>query len=134
MYEFMAFPKERYYLIRIKGEFYFHDCKKFVQQMRDFAALMNGEKWGSLNDMREQGTMSKETQDLLVEGMKESIQLGFHVVARVVDQMFDKDVIEKHREANLKAGFIGHYFTDMERAKEFIIKTLKKYDDTHPKI
>lgn len=129
MYTFKPFYNDRYYIITIQGELTPDDCKSFVQDMLTFSSRINFKPFGSVNDMREFTEMNKEASDILVQGMQLSLKVGFRAVGRVFKDI-TQDMIKSMREANMKAGFLASYHTEIDDAVSFVKKVLSHNPET----
>lgn len=128
MHYFEPYYDDRYYIIKIVGEFDEKDCRLFVQQMLDFATEIGYRRFGSVNDMREFESITPEAHHILEEGMKLSLKVGFTAVGRVYNDI-SKFINKELNKANLEAGFIANYFNNIDKAVDFVKKTLEHYDN-----
>jgi hypothetical protein len=128
MFSFNPNYSERYYVIKITGEFTEEECKLSIQKMLEFAVKINFRKFGSVNDMREFTTMSDSTNKIITRGMELSLKAGFTTVGRVYKEI-KQDINKLLNEANLKAGFVANYFNDINKAITFVKNNLAQFSD-----
>lgn len=126
MYLFTPNFDERFYVIKIVGEFTESDCRNFIQDMINFSAKIGYRRFGSINDMRDFTDMNPITHEILTRGMKLSLKLGFTVVGRVYNDITDK-MNQSMSKANIEAGFVACYFREVDKAITFVKEALSDY-------